>query len=152
MDRPPNITRSGGPPDREASEGRFKTRGWNLGRAAGSVKVGLQRFVVHEGHQSMPEHYHTAEEELFYVLEGRGTLLQGGERVAVEAGDVISFPASTAIAHAFLADRGGDLEYLAFGERNRNDVVSYPNSGKILIRALNKLGRMEEAGYWDGEL
>ena len=151
MYRPPNITRAGDPPDREADEGRFRTQGWDLGRAAGSVKVGLQRFVVREGHQSIPEHYHTAEEELFYVLEGRGTLLQGGERVDVRAGDVISFPAGTAIAHAFLADQGEDLEYLAFGERNRNDVVFYPNSGKVLIRALNMLGRMEEADYWDGE-
>ena len=115
------------------------------------MNVGLQRFVVYEGHQSLPEHYHIAEEELFYVLRDRGTLLQGEERVPVEAGDVISFPAGTGVVHAFLADRGEDLEYLAFGERDKNDVVVYPRSDKILIRALNLLGRVEEAGYWDGE-
>jgi uncharacterized cupin superfamily protein len=151
VDRPSNVVNEGESPEREASEGRFRIWARDLGRAAGSVNVGLQRFVVYEGHQSLPEHYHMAEEELFYVLRGRGTLLQGGERVPVEAGDVISFPAGTGVAHAFLADRGEDLEYLAFGERDKNDVILYPRSEKILIRALSQLGRMEEADYWDGE-
>jgi uncharacterized cupin superfamily protein len=151
VNRPSNVVNEGETSEREASEGRFRTWARDLGRAAGSVNVGLQRFVVYEGHQSLPEHNHMAEEELFYVLRGRGTLLQGGERIPVGAGDVISFPAGTGAAHAFLADRGEDLEYLAIGERNENDVIVYPRSEKILIRALNQLGRMGEAGYWDGE-
>lgn len=151
MDRPPNVANVEKATELEANEGRFRTRAYDLGRAAGSEDVGLQRFIVYEGHQYMPEHYHTAEEELFYVLRGKGTLLQEAERVPVEAGDVVSFPAGTGVAHAFLADRGEDLEYLAFAERNKNDVIVYPRSDKLRIRALNKLGRMEEADYWDGE-
>lgn len=151
MDRPANVVNEEEAPEQEASEGRFKTWARDLGRAAGSESVGLQRFIVYEEHQSLPQHYHTAEEELFYVLRGKGTLLQGAEHIPVEAGDVISFPPDTGVAHAFLADRGEDLEYLAFGERDKNDVTFYPRSGKILIRALNKIGWMEETGYWDGE-
>lgn len=152
MDRPPNVVNEEKASEMEAREGRFSTWAGDLGRAAGSVNVGLQKFIVREGYQSLPEHYHTAEEELFYVLRGRGTLLQGAERIPVEAGDVISFPPGTGVAHAFLADRDEDLEYLAFGERDRNDVIVYPRSDKILVRALNKIGRMKEADYWDGEL
>ena len=124
----------------------------DLGRAVGSVNVGLQRFVVEEGYQSLPEHYHMAEEELFYVLKGRGTLLQDGERILVEAGDVICYPAGTKISHAFLADKGEQLEYLAFGERNKDDVIVYPHSKKIAIRSVGFLGRLgEEAGYFEDE-
>jgi uncharacterized cupin superfamily protein len=86
-------------------------------------------------------------------------VLQDGERLPVRAGDVVSYPAGTGIGHAFLADAGEELEYLSIGERNSLDVVSYPNSGKILVRALRDrsgrpglLGRLQEADYWDGEL
>lgn len=105
---------------------------------------------------------HTSEEELFYVLRGRGTVLQDGERVPVQSGDVISHPSGTGVAHTVLADRGEELEYLAFGERDSNDVIFYPRSGKILIRVLREratgpskslglVGRMEETEYWEGE-
>ena len=151
-EKPPNVTNESEAPTREGREGRFRLRACDLGRAVGSVNVGLQRFVVEEGYQSLPEHYHMAEEELFYVLKGKGTLLQAGERILVEAGDVISYPAGTEVSHAFLADKGEQLEYLAFGERNTNDVVVYPRSDKILIRSVGFLGRLgEEADYFDGE-
>ena len=64
-ERPPNVTNESEAPTREAKEGHFRSRASDLGRAIGSVNVGLQRFVVEEGYQSFPEHYHMAEEELF---------------------------------------------------------------------------------------
>lgn len=152
-ERPPNVANESEAPTREGKEGRFRSRACDLGRAVGSVNVGLQRFVVEAGYQSLPEHYHMAEEELFYVLKGRGTLLQDGERILVEAGDVISHPAGTEVSHAFLADKGEQLEYLAFGERNTNDVIVYPRSKKVAIRSRGFLGRLgEETGYFEGEL
>ena len=151
-ERPPNVANESEASTREAKEGHFRSRASDLGRAVGSVKVGLQRFVVEVGYQSLPEHYHLAEEELFYVLKGRGTLLQDRERILVEAGDVISYPAGTEISHAFLADRGEQLEYLVFGERNKDDVIVYPRSKKIAIRSVGFLGHLgEEAGYFEGE-
>ena len=99
-----------------------------------------------------------AEEEIFVVLRGRGTLLRGEERVAVEAGDMAAFPAGTGVAHAFVADLGEELEFLSIDERN--DVVLYPDSGKVLVarvagedgqrRAV--VGRLQETDYFDGEL
>ncbi len=146
-------------PEETWEEGRFGRREQDLGRAAGSATVGLRREVIPPGKQSFPRHAHMAEEEIFVVVRGRGTLLRGEERVAVEAGDVAAFPAGTGVAHAFSADAAEELEYLSFGERAPNDVVIYPNSGKILVRALKDrggkpglVGRLEEAGYWDGEL
>ncbi len=152
-ERPPNVANESEASTREANVGRFRSRASDLGHAVGSVNLGLQRFVVEEGHQSLPEHYHMAEEELFYVLKGRGTLLHGGEHIPVEAGDAICYPAGTEISHAFLADKGEQLEYLALGERNKNDVIVYPRSEKILIRAVGFLGRLgEEASYFEDEL
>jgi len=93
-----------------------------------------------------------AEEEIFVVLRGE-------ERVAVEAGDVVAFPAGTGVAHAFVADSGEEVEFLSIGERNDNDVVLYPDSGKLLVAGVvgedgqrrDRLGRLQEADYFDGE-
>lgn len=137
---------------------RFGSSEQDLGRAAGSVRIGLRRETVPPGKQSGPQHAHMAEEELFVVLKGRGSVLQGEERVPVRAGDVLSYPAGTGLAHAFVADAGEELEFMSIGERNPNDVVIYPSSGKILIKSLEDssgrqgiLGRLTEADYWDGE-
>ena len=147
-------------PEETWEEGRFGGRDRDLGGAAGSVAVGLRRTVIPSGKQSFPRHAHMAEEEIFVVVGGRGTLLRGGERVAVESGDVAAFPAGTGVAHAFVADLGEELEFLSIGERNDNDVVLYPDSGKLLVAGVadengerrDRLNRLQEADYFDGEL
>ena len=147
-------------PEEAWEEGRFGGREQDLGRAAGSVTVGLRREVIPPGKQSAPRHAHMAEEEIFVVLRGRGTLLRGEARVAVEAGDVAAFPAGTGVAHAFVADLDEELEFLSIGERKDNEVVYYPDSGKVLVGGIvgedgerrSVVGRLQEADYFDGEL
>ena len=141
-------------------EGKFEGRQQDLGRAAGSVAVGLRREVIAPGKQSSPRHAHMTEEEIFVVLRGRGTLLRGGVRVPVAAGDVAAFPTATGVAHAFVADEGEELEFLSIGEREDNEVVLYPDSGKLLVGGVvgedgerrSPVGRLKEADYFDGEL
>jgi uncharacterized cupin superfamily protein len=147
-------------PQEEWQDGRFGGRQQDLGRAAGSVRVGLRREVISPGKQSGPRHAHMTEEEIFVVLGGRGTLLRGEERVAVGPGDVVAFPAATGVAHAFLADPEEELEFLSIGERKDNEVVVYPDSGKLLVAGIvdgdgrrhSTVGRLHEADYYDGEL
>ena len=147
-------------PQEEWQEGRFGGRQQDLGRAAGSVKVGLRREVITPGKQSGPRHAHMSEEEIFVVLRGRGTLLRCDERVAVGAGDVMAFPAGTGVAYAFVADPEEELEILSIGERKDNEVIVYPDSGKLLVagivdtegRRYNRVGRFREVDYYDGEL
>ncbi len=150
--RPPNVVNARAVPEQELGKGRIFARDANLGRAAGSVNVGLVLQTVPPGKQSAPEHYHMVEEEIFYVLGGRGTLLQDGEPVPVEEGDVISFPAGTKVSHAFVADREEELRFLAFGQRSSDEVAVQPRSGKVLVRSLGFGGYLgEEADYFDGE-
>jgi uncharacterized cupin superfamily protein len=147
-------------PEEEWQEGRFGGRDQDLGRAAGSVRVGLRREVINPGKQSGPRHAHMSEEEIFVVLGGRGTLLRGEERVAVGPGDVVAFPAGTGVAYAFVADPEEELEFLSIGERKETEVIVYPDSGKLLVagivdeegRRYNRVGRLREADYLDGEL
>ena len=121
-----------------------------LSQEAGSVTTGLTHCRVTPGKLNAPPHCHSAEEELFIVLGGDGTVLLGDDEIPVRAGSLVSRPAGTGVAHAF---RGGDagLELLIYGTHDTRDICYYPRSGKISLRGIGIVGRMEPAGFWDEE-
>jgi uncharacterized cupin superfamily protein len=135
-----------------------------LGSAAGSLKTGLALYDVAPGMLMNPPHVHSAEEEIYVVLDGDGILerwphpraaTQPGfdgahEEHAVRAGSVIAQPAGTGRALSLRAGRTG-LRVLAFGTREPNDITYYPRSGKISFRGVGVIGRIEPLAYWDGE-
>jgi len=122
----------------------------DLGRAAGSERTGLTYVLADAGKLGAPPHCHSAEEEIFVVLEGDGTLLVGDDEHPVRPGSIVSRPAGTAVAHAFRAGTGG-LVYLAYGTRVPDDVCYYPRSGKMFFHGVGVVGRIEQLDFWDGE-
>ncbi len=140
-------------PERDTSTIGRRVR--NLGRAAGSVRTGLRYSEVLPGKLSAPPHCHSAEEEIFVVLDGEGHLLlweeQGVEEHAVRTGSVICRQAGTGVAHAFRG--GGDgLTVLMYGTREASDLCYYPRSGKVYFTGLGLVARVgEPLDYWDGE-
>jgi len=121
-----------------------------LGRAAGSIRAGLNHDVVAPGKLNCPPHCHSAEEELFVVLDGDGSCVLGAEEHPVRAGHVVARPAGTRVAPAF---RGGESELtlLAYGTREPNDIAYYPRSNKTNFRGIGLITRLERLDYWDGE-
>ena len=107
----------------------------NLGDVVGSVETGLSHMTIPPGAEGYPPHCHGAEEELFVVLEGSGTVTLGDESAQVRRGSVVSRPAGTRVAHSFLAGDEG-LVYLAYGTREPNDVVYYPRTDEIRFRGV----------------
>jgi uncharacterized cupin superfamily protein len=105
---------------------------------------------IDPGKLGAPPHCHSAEEEIFVVLEGDGTLVLGEEEHPVRAGTVVSRSAGSAIAHTFRAGPGG-LVQLAYGNRAPNDILYYPRSGKIFLRGVGVVGRLEPLAFWEGE-
>jgi uncharacterized cupin superfamily protein len=122
----------------------------DLGRAAGSRLSGLAHVVIAAGAEGSPPHCHSAEEELFYVLDGDGEVLLGDEPLAVRAGSVIARPPGTGVAHSFRAGERG-LTLLAYGQRKPQDACFYPRSNKVALRGLGVRFRVEPLDYWDGE-
>jgi uncharacterized cupin superfamily protein len=130
--------------------GRVDADRRDLGRAAGSVRTGLKHVAVSPGKWSVVTHCHSAEEEIFVVLEGDGFLELGGEELAVRRGHVVARPPATGVAHTFRAGAPG-LTLLAYGTREPNDISYYPRSNKIYFRGVGVIGRVEKLDYWDGE-
>ncbi|MGB2953858.1 MAG: cupin domain-containing protein [Gaiellaceae bacterium] len=121
-----------------------------LAGAGGSVRTGLNYIEVKPGQMYSPLHCHSAEEELFVVLDGEGVCILGEEEHPVRRGHVVSRPPRTRVAHGFRAGEGG-LTYLAYGTREPNDIAYYPRSNKIYFRGVGVMARLEQLDYWDGE-
>ena len=116
-------------------------RARRAGEAAGAVTSGLNHVVLSADQHGAPAHCHSAEEELFVVLDGDGVLeLWGrGERTPeghpLKNGDVVSRPAGTGVPHAIRPGPQG-ITYLAYGTREPSDMCFYPESGRVSLRGL----------------
>jgi uncharacterized cupin superfamily protein len=153
--RPANVVNVADvePAERDAATVGRRVR--DLGRAAGSLRTGLRHAEVHPGKLNTAPHCHSAEEEIFVVLEGAGDLLLwetvGTREHAVRTGSVVARPPGTGVPHAF---RGGPegMTLLMYGTRDPNDVCFYPRSNKVIFRGLGLVTRLgERLDYWDGE-
>ena len=114
----------------DVSIGHLRGRWSDLGHAAGSVSVGARRLQIPAGGWSTPAHEHGREEEIFYVLAGRGVSWQGGRTAEVGAGDCIVYGAGDG-AHTLHAIE--PLDVLAFGPRHYDESVGFPRLGLSLV-------------------
>ena len=116
--------------------------------------LGLTLDVVPPGKRSCPYHFHHAQEEMFIVLEGAGTLRVAGEMLPIGAGDVIFIPAGPEYPHHILNTSEAPLKYLSISTQQRPEVCEYPDSGKVAAfnRARLVIHRKAESlDYWEGE-
>lgn len=136
---------------------RFGGRSKHLTEAAVGERynVGMVIEAPAPGMRLAPRHYHMREEEHAFILEGQVTLLLGDERHVMNPGDYVCFPAGQKLGHSFLNSGGGPCSYLMIGESNRNDVCVYPDSNKVMVKALRSpdciFDMSARRTYWDGE-
>ena len=125
------------------------------GKELGSVRTGIRYAEVFPGKLNAAPHCHSAEEEIFVVLEGDGQLQlweEGGvAEHPVHAGSVVCRLAGTGVAHTFRAGDDG-MTLLMYGTRDPRDVCYYPRSQKVFFTGLGLIMRVEEQpDFWDGE-
>jgi uncharacterized cupin superfamily protein len=137
--------------------GDIATTERDVAMAAGSVRTGLRYNTVPAGKLNCPPHWHGNEHELFVVLDGGGDLLlydnhgEVAETHALRAGHCVARPGpGRRLAHAL---RGGPdgMTYLAYGMRDRGEIVYYPRSRKAWLGGV--MVRLELVDdYWEGEI
>jgi uncharacterized cupin superfamily protein len=161
MRRHPNVVNATEVEPIVAEKGsRFAYRDCRLGQASGGRAIGCSWYEVPPGKTAFPYHYHTANEESLYVLEGTGTLRIGKQEVAVGPGDYISFPVGPDHAHQLINTGSAPLRYLCFSTMHAVEICGYPDSDKIgalartpdsgqLVRVIVKGG--SSVDYYDGE-
>lgn len=123
-------------------------------------RIGCGIDILPPGKRACPYHFHYAQEEVFIVLEGQGTLRVAGETLPIKAGDVISIPPGPEYPHQIINTSDAPLKYLSLSTQEFPEVCEYPDSGKYLAFTrtdgpLLQRGRMHRADtdldYWDGE-
>ena len=129
--------------------GHYKVLTPTMRERGGKLGVNLTR--VPPGRAVCPLHYHQLEDEVFYILSGTGVLRYGDEVTALRPGDCISCPAGSGIAHQIANTGDEDLTYLAIGNSEPNEVCVYPDSGKVMVRSLGRVGMFEKTEYFAGE-
>ena len=131
-----------------------------LGPLIGAEKLGCSLVVVPPGKKAWPYHLQYANEEMFVILAGSGTLRYDGETFAVKAGDVIASPVGK--PHQILNTSDAELRYLAISTMIEPDIAEYPDSAKRLMIAGSPPGRRPyplyvivpndaTTDYYDGE-
>jgi uncharacterized cupin superfamily protein len=161
--RPANVVNVGDDRFGEAAwrAGRRRPGLRQIGAAAGSQRAGLNHETLEPGRLSSVPHCHSADEEIFVVLEGDATLEltpsplardrgAADEQHPLRPGSVVARPPGTRVAHALRAGDDG-LTYLAYGTREPNDIAYYPRSNKVFLRGVGVIARVEHVDYFDGE-
>ena len=109
--------------------GRFASDGARLGPLVGAKDLGDSYDVVPPGKCACPFHSHRAEEEMFFVVRGEGTLRYGGDTRKIRAGDVICCPTGgPETAHQIVNDSDAPLAYLSVSTRMPAEVCEYPDT------------------------
>ena len=127
--------------------------------AVGLSKIGARYIEVPPGKSAFPFHVHHVLEEMFFVLEGKGSYRFGEATYEVGPGDVLGAPCGgSKFAHKLINTGDSTLRYLAISTRSATDVCEYPDSGKFGVWThfgeleFGFVGHPEDSrDYWDGE-
>jgi uncharacterized cupin superfamily protein len=148
--RPPTIVRATDVPDSAQHRPGWDHVRRRIGEHLGAQTTGMSLLEIPPGTRSYPRHCHSAEEELFVVLDGGGTVRIGDASHPVRPGSIVSRPAGTGVAHQFV---GGDdgMTLLTYSNLDSTDTTFFPDSNKVHLRYLGVMLRVEPVDYWDGE-
>ena len=135
---------------------KFEWNSARIGPKVGAKQLGYSYDVIPPGKRGCPFHSHRAQEEMFFIVKGTGTLRYGAETRKVRAGDVICCPVGGPdTAHQLVNDSAEDLCFLSISTMTDPEVCEYPDSGKII--AFDGKWRHSTEGasgnvdYWKGE-
>jgi uncharacterized cupin superfamily protein len=110
----------------------------------GGEKLGCSLYEVPPGHRAWPYHYHLANEEAIYVLQGSGTLRIDERQITLSWGDYVAMPVGEHGAHQIINSSDGPLRYLCFSTMIEPDAMVYPDSNKIGLCAGSAPGGSNE--------
>jgi uncharacterized cupin superfamily protein len=132
----------------------YENQATSMTKGTVAKKLGCGFDVVPPGKQTCPYHLHHAQEEMFVIIEGEGTLRVADERIPISAGDVITIPAGPEYPHHILNTSDKPLKYLSISTMEEPEICEYPDSKKISAYAQHVSIRGRKGTsleYWDGE-
>jgi uncharacterized cupin superfamily protein len=119
-----------------------------LGDAAGLTQFGVNLLRLPPGQWSSQRHWHTAEDEFVYVLEGEGVLVTDAGEEVLKPGDCAGFPAGAPNGHHIQNRSDRELVLLEVGSRRpAEDACDYPDIDMVLPDARAGYHRRDGTPY-----
>lgn len=141
--------------ERLEKDDKFACHAVRVGPLLGAKDLGYSYDVVPPGKRSCPFHSHRAQEEMFFILKGQGTLRYGDETRKVRAGDFICCPTGgPETAHQIINDSDAELAYISVSTMTYPEVCEYPDSKKIMAfgKGIRHMTHVDDnVDYWKGE-
>jgi uncharacterized cupin superfamily protein len=125
IDSAPVVTGTSYPaPYDQPCRARVRTR---LGDGAGLTQFGVNLLRLPPGCWSSQRHWHSAEDEFVYILEGEVVLVSEAGEETLRAGDCVGFRAGDADGHQLQNRTAREALLLEIGSRRpQQDDVVYP--------------------------
>ena len=124
-ERPPTRRGSGYPKPFDGPCAEREKRA--LGNAFALTDYGVNIVTLPPGAWSSQRHWHSAEDEFVFVLDGEPTLITNAGRTRMRAGMCAGFPKGEANGHHLVNETGKPVVYLEVGSRRMEDAVDYPD-------------------------
>lgn len=105
-----------------------------ISEAGGLTQFGAFIEVLQPGCRSSLKHWHSAEDEMVYVLAGEITLVEGDREVVLRAGDAATFKAGVAVGHYLQNRSSAPTRCLVAGTRAPVDRITYPDHDRVCLR------------------
>lgn len=101
---------------------------WRLGDAAGLSQFGVNLLRLPPGQWSSQRHWHEAEDEFVYVLEGEVVLVDDAGETVLRAGDCAGFKADDRNGHHLQNRSDREAVLLEVGSRRPGEgLIDYPD-------------------------
>ena len=108
-------------------------RRWKLGDAAGLDQFGVNLLRLAPGVWSSQRHWHTAEDEFVWVLEGEVVLIENEGETILRPGDCAAFPAGVANGHHIQNRSDSEAVLLEIGSRREaEDGCDYSDLDMVI--------------------
>lgn len=105
-----------------------------ISEPGGLTQFGAFIEILPPGARSSIKHWHSAEDEMVYVLEGQITLIEGNSETLLKPGDAATFRAGERVGHC-LENRGPvSTRCLVVGTRAPVDTITYPDHDRVCLR------------------
>ncbi|HEU4627865.1 MAG TPA: cupin domain-containing protein [Steroidobacteraceae bacterium] len=104
-----------------------------LGDVAGLTQFGVNLLRLPPGAWSSQRHWHSAEDEFVWVLEGEVVLITDEGETVLRAGDCAGFPAGVANGHHLQNRSAREAVLLEVGSRRPDeDACDYPDLDMVI--------------------
>ena len=117
-----------------------------LSVAGGITQFGAYVDTLQPGGRTSERHWHSAEDEFLYVLEGRVTLQDDAGLHDLGPGDAVCWPHGAPNAHRITNRGEAPTRHLVMGTRVAGDICRYPDSGRTQINGETRWQIVERDG------